>query len=486
MNMTGLRNALQGCILTDTEADRLDVPGLKIDSRLIKEGDAFVAISGYDVDGHDYIEEAVARGAGIVIGEKPLSLKVPYIQVLDSRDCLAKLAAAFYNYPSENHKIIGITGTNGKTTCSYMIRHILKTAGKTCSLIGTISYIINEVELSPENTTPNSLKLQEMLAESRDEYVVMEISSHALDQSRVEGLQLDLGLFTNLSHDHLDYHHTMEEYFQVKSKMFSYLKVRGMAVINTLDPYGQRLALQLETGDAAVKILGRRGSDLSLGKLDGSSFAFWMGGAEYFVHLNMPGIHNVYNAALSILACVEAGISVELAISAMSSFSGVPGRFEIFSHPSGGTFVIDYAHTEDAIESCLETIEEMGAKRIIHILGFRGGRDVSKRKRMLRASARYSSKILLTGDDRNGLSAAQETEGLIKAAESAGVKAEIIADRTLAIKEAWGQVKEGDIVLLSGKGPERYKEKYWLPAESDREVLNYLLTDSLPGITADS
>ncbi|WP_409291919.1 UDP-N-acetylmuramoyl-L-alanyl-D-glutamate--2,6-diaminopimelate ligase [Peribacillus sp. SCS-37] len=486
MNMTGLRNALQGCILTDTEADRLDITGLQIDSRLIKEGDAFVAISGYVVDGHDYIEEAVSRGAGIVIGEKPLSLQVPYIQVEDSRNSLAKLAAAFYNYPSENHKIIGITGTNGKTTCSYMIRHILKTACKTCSLIGTISYIINEVELSPENTTPNSLKLQEMLAESRDEFIVMEISSHALDQSRIEGLQLDLGLFTNLSHDHLDYHHTMEEYFQVKSKMFSYLKVRGRAVINTLDPYGQRLALQLETGDAAVKILGRRGSDLSLGRIDGRRFTFFMGGAEYSVHLNMPGIHNVYNAALSILACVEAGISVDLAVSAMASFSGVPGRFEIFRQPSGGIFVIDYAHTEDAIEACLKTIQEMGAKRIIHILGFRGGRDISKRKRMLEASAGYSSRILLTGDDRNGLSADQEIEGLIEAAESAGITAEIIADRTLAIEEAWGQVEEGDVVLLSGKGPERYKEKYWLPAESDRGVLEYLLTGCRAGIKAES
>ncbi|MBM7693074.1 UDP-N-acetylmuramoyl-L-alanyl-D-glutamate--2,6-diaminopimelate ligase [Peribacillus deserti] len=478
MKLAELKAAIAGSIIQDSVTEEISIQGLQIHSGLINPGDMFVAISGYTRDGHEYIQEAIERGASVIIGEKPLQLNVPYIQVENSRKALPRLAGAFYDYPSSKHKMIGITGTNGKTTISYMLRHILNYAGISCSVFGTISYIINGEEYPPTNTTPDALKLQELLAMSNDEYVIMEISSHALEQSRIDGLTLDYALFTNLAHDHLDYHHTMENYFRAKQRLFNFLNQDGQAIINSIDPWGRKLTSILKEKKVPAKIVAKEGKgDLLIEELspEGSGFRVSLNGKSYPVILAFPGKHNVYNAAMSILTCYEAGIPIETIIAALDSFKGVPGRFEMIEHPSGARFVVDYAHTEDAIEYCLNTAKEMGAQKVTHIFGFRGGRDQTKRGNMLDASLMYSDEVYLTIDDLNEV----PLEAMLKDLEALKLKTssgrvQVISDRTAAIRKAWLQAKKGDWVLITGKGPELYKEDFLLPVKSDLQALEYL------------
>ncbi|PLT28574.1 UDP-N-acetylmuramoyl-L-alanyl-D-glutamate--2,6-diaminopimelate ligase [Peribacillus deserti] len=478
MKLAELKAAIAPSIIQDSVTEDLPISGLQIHSGSINPGDMFVAISGYSHDGHEYIQEAIERGAQAIVGEKPIQLDIPYIQVEDSRKALPKLACTFYNFPAEKHKIIGITGTNGKTTVSYMIKHILNYAGLSCSLFGTISYIINGEEFPPTNTTPDSLQLQELLAKSNDEYVIMEISSHALEQSRIDGLALDYGLFTNLAHDHLDYHQTMDNYFSAKQKLFDYLKPNGKAIVNSIDTWGSKLAAILEEKKVSVKkIAGEAGGDLGLARVscEGGSFHVSIEGKSYPVFLSFPGLHNVYNAAMSILTCYEAGIPLETIIEALGCFIGVPGRFEIVEHPYGARFVVDYAHTEDAIEYMLTTVRSLGAEKVTHIFGFRGGRDQTKRDLMLQTSLEHSDQVYLTIDDLNGVPLETMLDELEKIKQRVdGSRVQIIPDRTAAIRKAWLQAERDEWILVTGKGPELYAEDFLLPVKSDLEALEYL------------
>lgn len=460
------------------------ITGISNDSRKVQDGNIFVAISGYQSDGHDFIQDAIYKGAIAVIGEKPLKLEplsVPFFQVSDTRKALGIVSSKFYGNPSVNRKVIGVTGTNGKTTVSYMLKHILETSGRTCSLIGTVSYMINGEEYEPTNTTPDALQLQKLLAESDDDYIVIEISSHAVTQSRIEGLQLDYGVFTNLSHDHLDYHHSMEQYFSEKKRMFTYLKQNGKAVINTLNSWGDILAKNLFEKGVSVRTLGNnQKNDLMLEDVllnEKTECYMKIKDDHYCLSINQPGMHNVYNAALAFLIALDIGVNTNEIIKALESFPGVPGRFEVIRHPSGARFIIDYAHTQDAIEYCLDAAKQQNAKRIVHIFGFRGNRDPSKREKMIMTSVKKSDQLILTLDDLNGTSEKEMISELMRLNRSVGIgKGKVISDRTLAIQEAWKQAKEGDYVLITGKGPERYERKFALPAESDIETICYLQT----------
>ncbi|PLR97536.1 UDP-N-acetylmuramoyl-L-alanyl-D-glutamate--2,6-diaminopimelate ligase [Bacillus sp. T33-2] len=478
MRLTTLLDCMKGC--TDYNLmHNPEIQGIKMDSRKITDGDLFVAISGFESDGHHFIQEAIDNGAAAVIGEQQLQLSVPYVQVKDSRFALGKIASAFYGYPSRNHIVVGVTGTNGKTTVSYILKHILETAGRTCSLLGTVSYIINKEQYLPTNTTPDALQLQELVARSNDEFVVLEVSSHALKQSRVVGLELDFGLFTNLSHDHLDYHDNMDDYFHVKCEMFSYLKKGGKGIVSLVNPWGEKLAAKLNEQSITHLTMGYGDEcDLQIEniRLDGvTEFTLKSKEVEYGITFPCPGLHNVYNAGLAFLAALELGIEPEFIVKGLETFPGVPGRFEMVAHPSGATFIVDYAHTQDAIEYCLQAAKEHNARRITHIYGFRGARDESKREHMVKVSASMSDDFVLTFDDLNGV---PEEEMLSELHELnrlfGGEKGFVIPDRTLAIQNAWENAREGDWVLITGKGPEKYNEKFHLPVSTDMEALLYL------------
>lgn len=479
MRLSNVLEAL-GCYKRNTMNEKdPELFGIQMDSRKIKPGDLFIAISGFQMDGHQFIDQAIEKGAVAVIGEKEVQLSVPYVQVKDSRLALGRAASSFYNNPSQKHTVIGVTGTNGKTTVSYILKHILENAGKSCSLLGTVSYIINEEEYEPSNTTPDALQIQELIAKSKDEFVVLEVSSHALKQYRIEGLELDYGLFTNLSHDHLDYHPTIEDYFETKTMMYNYMKPDGAAIVSQLSQWGIELTELLIDKQIPVYSIGYDDlHDLKIGeiKLNGQTkFDVILDGVCHSLSFPSPGLHNVYNAAMAFLTAAKIGISPEVIISALQSFPGVPGRFEMIPHPEGATFIIDYAHTEDAIEYCLQAAKEHGAVKVKHIFGFRGERDKSKREHMVMASASLSDEFILTFDDLNGVSEESMLKELKELNDKYGrSKGHIIADRTLAIQNAWKSAKSGEWILITGKGPEEYQSMYELPAKSDMETLLYL------------
>ncbi|WNF24213.1 UDP-N-acetylmuramoyl-L-alanyl-D-glutamate--2,6-diaminopimelate ligase [Mesobacillus jeotgali] len=479
MRLTKVLEALGGSVKKyKNDADPV-LTGIQMDSRKVKPGDLFVAIKGFQIDGHKFITQAMDNGAAAVIGENELELEIPYIQVFDSRQALGRAASAFYDHPSRNHTVIGVTGTNGKTTVSYILRHILESAGKSCSLLGTVSYIINNEVYKPSNTTPDALQIQELIYKSKDEFVVLEVSSHALKQYRIEGLELDYGLFTNLSHDHLDYHPTIEDYFEAKTLMYNYMKKEGSAVVSRLGEWGDKLSSILRAKDIPVYSLGYDDChDLKIEdiKLNGETrFDIKMGGITYPLTFPSPGLHNVYNAALAFLTAVKIGISPDAITEALKTFPGVPGRFEMISHPEGATFIVDYAHTKDAIEYCLQAAHEHEAVKVKHIFGFRGERDKTKREHMVKASAAMSDEFTLTFDDLNGISEDEMAKELQDLNVRFGKnKGKVITDRTLAIQNAWENAQSGEWILITGKGPEEYQSMYELPTTTDKETLLYL------------
>ncbi|MCU1804843.1 UDP-N-acetylmuramoyl-L-alanyl-D-glutamate--2,6-diaminopimelate ligase [Cytobacillus firmus] len=479
MKLSQVINCLKDSGEMGVLTDDPDITGIEMDSRKVGKGSLFVAIKGFQADGHDFIGQAVENGAAAVVGEDAIELNVPYIKVTDSRTGLGKLANCFYDHPSRKHKIIGITGTNGKTTTAYILKHILETAGRTCSLLGTVSNIINNKEYKTCNTTPDALQIQKMLSKSHDEFVVMEISSHALEQSRTEGLELDYGLFTNLAHDHLDYHDSMDQYFYDKKKIFTLLKEDGKGVVNLYNSWGEKMAEHLQNEKIPLIMLGdEKCCSIKDTAINGKTvFILEVRGKSFEIEFPLPGHHNVYNAAMAFLTGIDLGIDPEDMTKALASFPGIPGRFEMIIHPSGAKFVVDYAHTVDAFEYCLDTAKQQGAERIFQIYGFRGGRDQSKRVDMIKVSAKYCHKFYLTADDLNDECENEMLSQLISLNKEYGDgKGEVIPDRTLAIRKAWAEAKENDWIFITGKGPEAYQQSFALPADNDLETLKLLKT----------
>ncbi|MBD1380745.1 UDP-N-acetylmuramoyl-L-alanyl-D-glutamate--2,6-diaminopimelate ligase [Metabacillus arenae] len=460
----------------------IDVRGIEDNSLKVKEGYAFVAIKGYKMDGHQFIEDAIEKGASVIFGERDLTpLKVPYIRVENSRKFLAKLTGAFYEFPYRKHKIIGITGTNGKTTTSFMLKHFLEKAGYSCALFGSVQNYVNGHKRTALNTTPSPIHLNQMLAESKDEYVIMEVSSHGISQDRVEGIYFDYCLFTNLTHDHLDYHKSMEDYFLTKAVLFKQLKKSGTAVINTQDEWGDKLKSML---DGSVNILtfgDLKTDDLQLvdAFTDCRTTALLRHGDDIVTLMpTLPGEHNVYNAALAYLTARKIGVRKDKLLQSLKNFSGVPGRFEFVESKGNPTVIIDYGHTPDAIFHCLTTGKDCGARKIFHVFGFRGDRDQTKRPEMIRISAEISDRYFLTTDNLNETNLEKMVQELnILQAENGNQKGEIVSDRTLAIKKAWNEAKEGDWIFITGKGLEKYEELYTLKTENDRQTVELLINN---------
>lgn len=443
----------------------LDIKGLETNSSRVREGHIFFAIKGHQSDGHDYIEDAIQAGAVAVIGTREhVEIQVPYIQVENIRYILAHAAKRYYGNPSAQKVMIGITGTNGKTTTSFLLKHMLEAAGYSCALFGTVNYIINGETLTSPNTTPDSLQLQKYIRESQDDVVIMEVSSHGIDQLRIEGIEFDYALFTNLDHDHLDYHHTMEAYFAVKARLFEQLKTEGHAVVNTLNSYGHRLVGLLKEQHLPVLTLGV--STHHDARLDMHKRVLEIAGKPLELS-TIVGSHNVQNAAMAALTAAHLGTTMAQVQEGLEAFTGVPGRFQIYRLDDGVTAVVDYAHTAEAFEHILRTAKEEGAENLFHVFGFRGNRDRTKRQKMVDVSNKWSTHVILTFDDLNGLEPVEMERQLCELQ----FEGRVIADRTIAIQSALEEAQSGDWVLITGKGTETYKQSFELPCTSDSEVV---------------
>ncbi|WP_332631977.1 UDP-N-acetylmuramoyl-L-alanyl-D-glutamate--2,6-diaminopimelate ligase [Halalkalibacter flavus] len=462
----------------------INITGIQLDSRKIEDGNLFVAVSGYESDGHRFIHSAIENGAAAIIGQKTLkeTLTVPYIQVRDSRKALSILANYFYDKPHNKHKMIGITGTNGKTTTSYLLHHILKHNGKTAARLGTVEYVINGNMRESSLTTPDAILLQQMLHESEDEYVVMEVSSHGIDQYRVHGPMFDYALFTNLSHEHLDYHKNLENYYQTKKKIFRCLKNEGRGIVGTYSSWGERLHEELaEELIPSISFGHSKGVESiyikSYQTVPEVNLVIDDNGKEYVINMNIQGEHNVFNAIGSYICAREIGLSPKEVIEALETFEGIPGRFETVVIPNGTKAFIDYAHTPDGLQYALKTAKECTEQYLYHIFGFRAKRDCSKRETMVEISQNLSDYVFLTLDDLNGMKKEQmlaELRELSKPYQNIVV----MDDRTEAIVYVLSLLKKGDGMIITGKGSENYREEYRFKSRNDRETILQVLNDS--------
>ena len=444
------------------------------DSRQVTHGAMFVCLDGAHVDGHEFIPQAVAKGAVAIITERS-NVSVPdgiaALVVPNIEEALQKIVPFAFDYPSRSMRMIGITGTNGKTTTSYLIRAILREAHKKVGLIGTIQIMIGDKILPVHNTTPNVVDLQRTLAMMRDEgmdYVVMEVSSHALDQNRVAGCEFDTAVFTNLTQDHLDYHKTMENYRAAKAKLFASLvdgiKPQKTAVVNIDDEAG---AFMLASADESVERVtfgaNDDSADIKAAQIrvnqTGSDFTVRGGFGRVPLRLRMTGMFNVYNVLGAFGACAAEEIPVETITRALENFKGVPGRFELVDCGQPFAVIVDYAHTPDGLENILTTARQITEHHIITVFGCGGDRDKTKRPIMGRIAASMSDAVILTSDNpRTEDPEAILSDVAVGVEEKIGVKPyEKIADRQEAIFVAIAMAQPGDTVVIAGKGHEDYQ-----------------------------
>ncbi len=438
------------------------------DSRQVIPGDVFVAIPGANVDGHDFIPQAEQARAQIILHQRELDHYHPsitYIQVSDSGCAYARLLREFYGRPDDSVRLLGVTGTNGKTTTAYLLEHLFRHAGEPCGLISTVEYRDGKVITESRYTTPDAGILYPLLATMRRNgmrVAALELSSHALQQGRVDGARFRAAIFTNLTGEHLDYHGDMEHYYQAKKRFFDrHLDPRrGVAVINIDDPYGRRLASELagvrtvtfgKTPEADWRITRvELGSDSSRFRLESDERAF---DAE----TNLIGEHNVYNLTGAILTALDRGISASRVNDALAFPIRVPGRLERIAAPSGADFYVDYAHTEDALANVLSILRKIARRRVIILFGAGGDRDTSKRPAMGRRAAELADELIVTSDNPRS-EAPEEIIRQIVAGIPEGTRCQVEPDRRKAIALAARLAEPGDIVLLAGKGHENYQE----------------------------
>jgi UDP-N-acetylmuramoyl-L-alanyl-D-glutamate--2,6-diaminopimelate ligase len=446
------------------------ITGITCDSRQVMPGMIFVAVRGEHVDGHDFIPNAIDRGAAAILCERNglVSPRATKIKVASIRTALAQAAATYYGHPARHLKVIGVTGTNGKTTVAFMVKHLLEAAGHKTGLIGTVRYEIGDRVVPAQRTTPEALEVQRLMAHmvgAQCRACVMEVSSHALEQQRVGGIEFDVSVFTNLTQDHLDYHGTMENYFAAKQKLFAaaaHGAKPGTQVINIDDTHGARLWRE---GQAEVKLTyglheraSIRATHIQLTK-DRSHFRVETPQGDFSCALPLIGRHNVYNALAAIGTALAMEVPLPTLQSALSVVPAVPGRLQpIACGQSFGVF-IDYAHTDDALHNVLTTLREMTPGRLLLAFGCGGNRDAGKRPKMGRVAAREADCTLITSDNPRHESAsdiAQQIEQGYREVRSDGCLVEL--DRRRAIQEIIRLARKGDTVLIAGKGHETYQE----------------------------
>jgi UDP-N-acetylmuramoyl-L-alanyl-D-glutamate--2,6-diaminopimelate ligase len=439
------------------------------DSRQVEDGWIFVALRGLKADGTEFVPQAVERGAAAIVAERgpETRVDVPWVIVADARDALATLSAEFYGHPSRRMQVVGITGTNGKTTTSYVLSAIFEAAGVRCGLMGTVTYRIGDREIAATRTTPEAPEVQRMLRQMADEHCgacVMEVSSHALALKRVLGIQFAAAVFTNLTRDHLDFHADMEDYFLAKRRLFELLPEGAPAIVNLDDPRGASL---LTVAARTVTYAINRPADVTPGPLsftlEGLKFEVRTPQGVVRVRSRLVGRPNVYNILAAVTTAATLGVPLEAIERGLEQLPGVPGRFELASGAEDGiTVVVDYAHTDDALRNLLETARPLAQKRLITVFGCGGDRDRSKRPLMGMVAARLSDVVVITSDNPRSEDPARIIEEARRGAEaearSGATTLLTIVDRREAIQDAVRRAQLGDVVLIAGKGHEKYQE----------------------------
>jgi len=450
-------------------ACRGEVRGVVCDSRQVREGYVFVAIPGHHQDGWLFADDAARRGARALVSQHPPngSPDICRVQVSDARCAAAELAAAFHGHPADKLQVIGITGTNGKTTTAFMTRAVLQGNGRHTGLVSTVAYEIGMREIPAVRTTPEAPALQAMLAEMVSagcRCAVMEVSSHALDQQRTAGIDFDVAVFTNLTLDHLDYHTDMEQYFAAKSRLFTGLagqRKAGTAVVNRDDPWGRRLLATAAAGGSVLTYglegtADVRAAEISLAQ-DGSTFTAHTPWGTVEVRLDLLGRYNISNALAALAAAGALGVDPAAAAASLAGMQRVPGRLEVVPTGRGFQVFVDYAHTDDALQHVLTTLREIAPRRLLVVFGCGGSRDAGKRPRMGAVAARLADYSVLTSDNPRkeapGEIIAQVREGFAD-----GGDYEVSEDRRAAIGKALAMAEPGDIVLIAGKGHETFQE----------------------------
>ncbi|MFZ4681993.1 MAG: UDP-N-acetylmuramoyl-L-alanyl-D-glutamate--2,6-diaminopimelate ligase [Terrimicrobiaceae bacterium] len=465
-----LSQLLAATAVLDSSADpHTRVESLCYDSRRAAPGALFFALRGVKAEGNQFVAQAAELGATAVVSDAAsAACALPHIRVPDARAALADMAAAFHDHPAAQLKVMGVTGTNGKTTTAFLVKHLLDADHRRCGLIGTIKYCIGDTEIDAPRTTPESADLQDLLAQmvqAGSKAVAMEVSSHALVQHRVRGIEFDTAVFTNLTQDHLDYHKTMEAYFEAKALLFENLgtqtKKKGKALLNADDRHGHLLKERLTKKKIPVITYGLgasadfRATDVKF-DATGSSFHLQAKGRSYLVRTPLIGSFNIYNALAALAAVSSMGLELRAAVAALAHAPQVPGRLQRVPAKRSFQVFVDYAHTDDALRNVLRTLRELNPNRLITVFGCGGDRDKAKRPLMAAAAEEFSDWSILTSDNPR-----TEDPLAILAGIRAGLRGnrhEEIPDREAAIRQAVERADAGDIVLIAGKGHETYQE----------------------------
>jgi len=445
------------------------VTGVAYDSRTVTPGQVFVALKGQHADGTAFARQAIERGAAAVVSEQPApdGVHVPWAIVEDARLALAVLAAAFYRDPSREMRVIGITGTNGKTTTAYLVASIFDAAGIRCGILGTVGYRVGDEVRDATRTTPEAPEVQALLREMVDKHCgacAMEVSSHALSLRRVSGITFAAGIFTNLTRDHLDFHADMDDYFRAKRRLFEMLPRDAPSLINLDDPRGGSL---VEAGGRPLTYAINRQADVMPGplsfSLSGLSFDVRTPGGTLHVTSKLVGRPNVYNILAAVSAATALDVPARAIERGLESLDGVPGRFQVVSDAKDEvTVVVDYAHTDDALRNLLETARPLTPGRMITVFGCGGDRDRTKRPLMGAVAGRLSDLIVLTSDNPRG----EDPNRIIEEVQrgitpdtrrDSAQRLLTIVDRHAAIAKAIELARPGDVVLVAGKGHEKYQ-----------------------------
>jgi UDP-N-acetylmuramoyl-L-alanyl-D-glutamate--2,6-diaminopimelate ligase len=441
--------------LMGNDAPEVEVSGLAYSSQSVVPGTLFFCVPGFTADGHDFAPDAVARGAVALVCQRPLGLGVPEVVVSDVRAAMGPAAARFYGDPTGELKVVGVTGTNGKTTTAFLLRHLLEAGGRQTGLLGTVKRVVGGVEEEVERTTPEAIDLQatfRRMLDGGDRGCAMEVSSHALELGRVAGIRFACRVFTNLTQDHLDFHDTMEAYFAAKRRLF---EQPGLSVVNLDDEYGRRIAGEVECVTFAVEHDAEyRARDIEF-DLMGSTFRCETPDGELELRSPLPGLFNVQNLLGAVAAARSLEVPGETIADALPSFGRVPGRFEPVDEGQDFGVLVDYAHTPEALENVLVAAREVTRNRLHVVFGAGGDRDRGKRPLMGAAARRLADRVLVTSDNPRS----EEPEAIVDAImEGAGPDAERETDRRRAIALAIDTAGPGDVVVIAGKGHEQGQE----------------------------
>ena len=435
-----------------------EITGITCNSRDVKEGYAFICISGTKVDGHTFAKDAKDSGAAVIIAQKDINLENQII-VKDTRAAYAKMCANWFGNPSKDLRLIGVTGTNGKTSITYMLKSVLENAGYKVGLIGTIQNMIGDKSVATSNTTPNAYEINSLFSLMRAEgctFAIMEVSSHALDQKRVYGLDFEVGIFTNLTQDHLDYHRTMENYLDAKKKLFSMCRC---AVINSDDKYAGEIIKDLSC--KIVTYSTGNESNYSAKSInyrpDGVDYQFVGDSFIKPISVNTGGKFTVYNSLAVAVTANECGIDLDTTANGLKALNGVKGRAEVVPNDKGFTVIIDYAHTPDGLKNVLLTFKECKKNRLIVLFGCGGDRDKTKRPIMGNIAAHNADYVIVTSDNPRSEEPMSIINDILEGTKSANTTIKVIENRIEAIKFAVSIAQKDDIIVLAGKGHETYQ-----------------------------